>query len=136
MYIRWAHKRSILKDILQDEEILKVFFDVRNDSDALFAHFDVALQGIEDVQLMESATRKTTASRKFLTGLTKCVKNNPITSFGRNGLASWKLAKERGERLFKAEHGGSYEVTNRRPIPGDIIPYCVGDVQYLPGLRD
>ena len=46
-----------LRDILQDEKIPKVFFDVRNDSDALFAHFGVALQGIEDVQLMESATR-------------------------------------------------------------------------------
>jgi exonuclease 3'-5' domain-containing protein 1 len=127
-------KRKTLKDILQDEEIPKVFFDVRNDSDALFAHFGVALQGVEDVQLMESATRKTTASRKFLNGLTKCVENN--VSFGDNGLASWKLAKEKGERLFKAEHGGSYEVFNRRPILEDIISYCVGDVQYLPELRD
>jgi exonuclease 3'-5' domain-containing protein 1 len=32
-----------LKDILQDEEIPKVFFDVRNDSDALFSHFGIAL---------------------------------------------------------------------------------------------
>jgi exonuclease 3'-5' domain-containing protein 1 len=47
-----------LKDILQDKKIPKVFFNVRNDSHALFAHFGVALQGVEDVQLMESATRK------------------------------------------------------------------------------
>lgn len=51
-------------------------------------------------------------------------------------LASWKTAKEKGERLFKAEHGGSYEVFNQRPIPEGIILYCVGDVMCLPGLRD
>ena len=36
-------------------------------------------------------------------------------------LASWKAAKEKGERLFKAEHGGSYEVFNQRPIPEDYF---------------
>ncbi|PQE09318.1 3 -5 exonuclease protein [Rutstroemia sp. NJR-2017a BVV2] len=122
-----------LKDILQDEKIPKVFFDVRNDSDALFAHFGVALQGVEDVQLMESATRTTTRSRKYLNGLAKCVeKCVPYDS----DLTSWKLAKEKGERMFKAEHGGSCEIFNQRPIPDDIISYCVGDVQYLPMLWD
>ena len=61
--------QKTLKDILQDDKIPKVFFDVRNDSDALFAHFGMALQGAEDVQLMESATRRTAGSRKFLSGL-------------------------------------------------------------------
>jgi exonuclease 3'-5' domain-containing protein 1 len=36
-------KNKTLKDILQDKDIPKVFFDVRNDSDALFAHFGVVL---------------------------------------------------------------------------------------------
>jgi exonuclease 3'-5' domain-containing protein 1 len=125
-----------LKDILQDKQISKVFFDVRNDSDALYAHFGVALQGIEDVQLIGSAPRKTTASRKFLNGLTKCVENNLFMSFGGSGLASWKLAKENDERLFKAEHGGSYETLNQRPIPQDLIAYCAGDVQHLHELRN
>jgi exonuclease 3'-5' domain-containing protein 1 len=129
-------KRTTLKDILQDEKIPKVFFDVRNDSDALFTHFGVALQGVEDVQLMESATMKITASRKFLGGLAKCVENNWLMSFGGSGLASWKLAKDKGERLFKAEYSGSYDVFNQRPIPEDISSYCVGDVQYLPELRN
>lgn len=111
-----------------------IFFDVHNDSDALFAHFSVALQGVEDVQLMKGATMRTTASRKFLTGLARCVKKN-VFMLGGSDLASWKQVKEKGERLFKAEHGGSYEVFNKRPIPEDIVSYCVGDVQYLPELR-
>jgi exonuclease 3'-5' domain-containing protein 1 len=126
-------KNKSLKDILEDEDIRKIFFYIRNDSDALFANFDIALQGIEDVQLMENATRATTRSRKYLNGLAKCVEND-----GSHGsdFVSWKLAKEKGERLYKAEHGGSYEIFNQRPIPDDIISYCVGDVQYLPKLWD
>ncbi|OBT68818.1 hypothetical protein VE03_02086 [Pseudogymnoascus sp. 23342-1-I1] len=122
-------KQKTLKDILQDEKIPKVFFDVRNDADALFAHFGVALQGVMDIQLMESAKRTTTGSRKYLTGLSKCVEKRAFSD-----QASWKLAKEKGERLFKPEHGGSFEVFNLRPIPKDIVSYCVGDVQCLPKL--
>jgi exonuclease 3'-5' domain-containing protein 1 len=82
---------------------------------------------------MESATRRTTASRKFLSGLAKCVEENVFVSLGDR--ARWKQVKEKGERLFKTEHGGSYEVFNQRPILEDIISYC-GDIQYLPELRD
>ncbi|EOA81420.1 hypothetical protein ACJQWK_10841 [Exserohilum turcicum] len=103
-------KRTTLKDILEDEKIPKVFFDVRNDSDALFAHFSVALQGVEDVQLMESASRKTTGSRKFLNGLAKCVESE-LRAYN-SQLACWKRAKEKGERLYKAEYRGSYAVFN------------------------
>lgn len=124
-------KGKSLKDILQNEKIPKVFFDVRNDSDALFAHFGVALQGVEDVQLMESATRKTTGSRKYLNGLAKCIEQGVL--YGRDR-TSWKLAKEKGGRLFKPEYGGSHTVFEQRPIPNEIISYCVGDVQYLPQL--
>jgi exonuclease 3'-5' domain-containing protein 1 len=125
-----------LQDILQDERLPKVFFDARNDSDALFAHFGIALQGVEDVQLMESATRKTTASRKFLNSLKNCAEDIGPSTFGRNQLAGWKLAKTKGEQLFKAELGGSYDVFNLRPIPEGVISYCTGDVKILPELRD
>lgn len=100
-------KQTMLKDIL-DEKIPKVFFDARNDSDALFAYFGVALQGVEDIQLMES-TRTTTKSRKYLNGLAKCVEQYVLYDINRT---SWKLAQEKGERLFKAERGGSYEIFN------------------------
>lgn len=129
-------KQKTLQNILEDEKIPKVFFDVRNDSDALFAHFGMALRGVEDVQLMESATRKTTKSRRLLNSLTKCVENNEFMNLGRKELAGWTLAKKKGEQLFSPEHGGSYSVFNQRPIPKDILSYCVGDVRYLPTLQD
>jgi exonuclease 3'-5' domain-containing protein 1 len=123
--------QTTLKDILHDERISKVFFDVRNDSSAFFAHFGVVLQGIEEVQLMESASRKTTASRKFVNVLARCVENG----ISGDELANWKTVKQRGERLFKAENGGSNTVFNDRPIAKDMVLYCAGDVQYLPDLR-
>lgn len=129
-------EKKTLKDIFQDESIPKVFFDVRNDSDALFAHFGVALQGVEDAQLMESATRKTAQSRRCLSGLAKCIENNSHVVFSGSELQSWKQAKEKGNRLFKREYGGSYEIFNQRPIPEEVVSYCVGDVQCLPALRD
>jgi exonuclease 3'-5' domain-containing protein 1 len=51
-------------------------------------------------------------------------------------LVRWKIAKDKGERLFKGIHGGSYDVFNERPVSKDIVAYCVGDVVYLPVLRE
>jgi exonuclease 3'-5' domain-containing protein 1 len=51
-----------------------------------------------------------------------------------SGLASWRLAKEKGERLLVPEYGGSHDVFRQRPIPEDLVSCCVADVQYLPEL--
>lgn len=82
---------------------------------------------------MESATRTTTTSRKYLNGLANCIEQNLFYDIDR---ANWKLVKEKGERLFQAKHGGSYEIFNRRPIPDDMVSYCVGDFQCLTELWD
>lgn len=46
-----------LKSILESPKIPKVFFDIRTDSDALYAQFGIKLAGIIDLQLMEVASR-------------------------------------------------------------------------------
>lgn len=46
-----------LKFVLESAAIPKVFFDCRNDSDDLHAHYDVQLKGVVDVQLMEVGCR-------------------------------------------------------------------------------
>lgn len=45
-----------LRSALESPTISKVFFDVCNDSDALYGLFNVMLAGIHDLQLMELAT--------------------------------------------------------------------------------
>ena len=47
-----------LKVVLQSPSIPKVVFDIRNDSDARFSHYQIRVDGIKDLQLMELAPRK------------------------------------------------------------------------------
>ncbi|KAM0260042.1 hypothetical protein ACHAQJ_002966 [Trichoderma viride] len=119
-----------LKDILESNTIPKVFFDVRNDSDALFSHYQIRLAGILDLQLMELATRS--SLRRFVKGLAKCIEfDAPLSARER---LEWMQIKEKGTKLFKPEQGGSYEVFNERPLRADILAYCAQDVYILPRL--
>ena len=86
-----------LKGILEDENIQKVFFvfDVRNDPDALYAHFSVHLAGIQDIQLIELATRS--GSRRFINGLVRCIERDAgltrsETSVWRDIKREWRAA--------------------------------------------
>ncbi|KAJ2991196.1 hypothetical protein NUW58_g2605 [Xylaria curta] len=121
---------NTLKAVLESSSIPKVFFDVRNDSDALYSHYGIELRGAQDLQLMELAARA--GSRKFISGLKKCIENDmPMTSIEKDNRAK---AKDEGLKLFAPEKGGSYEVFNQRPLPEKIRIYCVQDVHYLPRL--
>jgi exonuclease 3'-5' domain-containing protein 1 len=121
-----------LRSVLQSRSIPKVFFDVRNDSDALFSHFKISLKGVVDLQVMEFATR---AFRyKFLSGLSKCIDKDLSLSVSQR--LECQQVKERGLKLFLPEKGGSYEVFNERPLSTEIGLYCVQDVQWLPNLYD
>jgi exonuclease 3'-5' domain-containing protein 1 len=123
---------ATLKSILESPTVTKVFFDVRNDSDALHHHFGVRLSGIEDVQLMENAARPA-GRRRFVNGLERCIDNHAPLSVAEK--RDWKAAKEKGLTLYHPSKGGSYDVFNARPIDTDIKRYCVNDVRFLPQLR-
>ena len=118
------------KEILESGVIPKVFFDVRNDSDALYSHFQIKLAGIQDLQLMELAARN--FPKKHVNGLSKCIERDaPLDMSERR---AWKAAKDKGVKLFAPEHGGTYQVFNERPLSEHIRRYCVQDVQFLPRL--
>ncbi|KAF3484278.1 uncharacterized protein GIQ15_03602 [Arthroderma uncinatum] len=120
-----------LKTVLKSSSIPKVFFDVRRDSDALFAHFETQLSGAQDIQLMELATR--TGPKKYVNGLSRCIERDGGLTSEEQRLG--KSTKAKGLKLSLPKHGGSYEVFNPRPISPDIKAYCVQDVQYMPMLR-
>jgi exonuclease 3'-5' domain-containing protein 1 len=46
-----------LKTILKSPHTPKVVFDIRNDSDALYSHYQISVDGVKDLQLMELASR-------------------------------------------------------------------------------
>lgn len=118
-----------LRSILESERIPKVFFDVRNDSDALYAHFNILLQGCHDVQLLHAATQPWA---RRLAGLRQCIEHDAQLSV--DVLKNWQTVKVEGRKLFSAKDGGSYEIFNVRPLLQDIITYCAQDVVHLPIL--
>jgi exonuclease 3'-5' domain-containing protein 1 len=63
-----------LQTVLESPNIFKVFFDIRNDSDALHAHFGVNVAGIIDLQVIEYATRNPRG--KYVNGLAKCIEKD------------------------------------------------------------
>lgn len=125
-----SDKGQTLLGILESSYISKVFFDVRNDLDALFSYFKVKLAGVVDLQLMELAIHY--FSRRYVNGLAKCIERDVCLTT--NETQCWKASKEKGLKLFAPEYGGSYDVFNICPLLDDIKEYCVQDVQFLPKL--
>lgn len=125
-----GRRAKSLKDILESSHTLKVFFDIRNDSDTLYSLYGIKLHGVRDVQLMESAVRPTTNRRKFISSLSKCI----VDVLNEQERNQWTLCKERGNKIWNPENGGSYSVFNARPLSNEIKSYCIGDVQHLPAL--
>lgn len=121
-----------LRHILESQEMVKVFFDIRNDSDALFGLFGIRVGGIEDIQLMELASRG--FQKRFINGLAKCIERDSTLSFAEK--REWKASKEKGHKLFDPELGGGYAVFDARPLSTDIQKYCVQDVIHMPALRE
>jgi exonuclease 3'-5' domain-containing protein 1 len=119
-----------LKDVFEADEYVKVFFDVRNDSDALFSHFGINLKGIVDLQLVEYASRSARGS--VIKGLARCIAQDaPLTWSERQ---AWTRTKDAGLKLFAPEKGGKYAVFNHRPLSVTMHNYCVQDVLLLPTL--
>lgn len=122
-----------LKTVLESPDIIKVFFDLRNDSDALHHHFGIRLRGVEDIQLMENAARPR-FQRRYINGLDRCITSDAPISLADK--LAWKCIKDNGLKLFHPAKGGSYEVFNERPLDANVERYCILDVQFLPLLRN
>jgi exonuclease 3'-5' domain-containing protein 1 len=120
-----------LKSVSESPTIPKVFFDVRNDSDALFAHFEIALKCVDHLQLMKLATRSR-KPRHHLLGLAWCIKhNNGMSPEARRHSLS---VKKQGIKLLCPGKGGSYAVFDERPLQPIVLEHCVQDVMHMPKL--
>ncbi|CZT48367.1 uncharacterized protein RSE6_09051 [Rhynchosporium secalis] len=121
-----------LKTVLESATISKVVFDIRNVSHALFSLFQISVNSIKDLQLMELATR--TGSRELVSSLAICIEKDSPTSAAAK--SEWYLTKERYNQLVVPERGGCYQTLNKRPPKPEIIQYCRQSVVLLPGLYD
>ncbi|KAG9192668.1 hypothetical protein G6011_11402 [Alternaria panax] len=121
-------------DLFRDLAFSLIFFDVRNESDALFAHHGINLPCIHDLQIMELATT-TRGSREHLVGLAKTIGYNASRMSVTTAQAqSSKKIKETGLNLFAPERGDSCRVFEDRPLSKAIKNYRVQDVVYMPKL--
>ncbi|KAJ7464926.1 ribonuclease H-like domain-containing protein [Mycena galericulata] len=127
-----------LKGILEDSSVKKLFFDVRNDSDALYNLFGVTLANVYDLQLLEVAVRseaKPGRPPRFLQGLIVSLQEyvSPLKSAAI--VRNWAVVKEAGLQLFAPERGGQYEVFQVRPLQPALVEYCAQDVALLHDLE-
>ncbi|KAI2616697.1 ribonuclease H-like domain-containing protein [Hypomontagnella submonticulosa] len=114
-----------LKSIFEDPQIPKCLWDVRNDADALWAHYHVGLSGVVDIQLLENASRP--SERTYLYGLEKAIQSD--LRLAAIDFYRWTSSKKEIRSLM------SRNVFGVRPVEAKTLKYCANDVIYLPGLR-
>ncbi|KAK3614468.1 hypothetical protein LTR56_026753 [Elasticomyces elasticus] len=121
-----------LQEILESRSMIKIFFDIRNDSDALFSLHGINVAVIEDLHLMELASRN--FAKRNINGLAKCIERDNTVSFEEK--RTWRAVKDKGKSLFDPHQGGTYAVFDRRPLSSEVMEYCTQDVTLMPHLRD
>ncbi|KAJ2914135.1 hypothetical protein MD484_g6290, partial [Candolleomyces efflorescens] len=124
---------TTVRDILQSTSIKKIFFDVRRDAEALYHIYDIDMNNVCDIQIVELAVRKSNnraQAQPYLNGLARCV-----TDYLRPGV-QWSLVKERGVALFSPNVGGSFEIFEQRPLHPALVEYSAQDVALLAALEE
>lgn len=134
---------AVFKDVLENPSVLKIMYDCRRDSDALFHQLGIRLQGVCDLQIKEIMGRQenSDAHRKSLNFLGKNVDREPHIYryvFQLRGLkqclADFDLVdaagleeKKRVSKKFREDH----DFWLRRPLPADALSYAEQDVISL-----
>lgn len=121
---------TTLRCNLESPDIGKVFFDCRNDSDALYPHLDIALRSVIDIQLMEIAARSAGKSKNRLIGLRGALEPKECGPSKAKRLA-YQAIKRNGKQIPDENEGGSCEVFNIRPLCKAIIDQSAQDVALL-----
>ncbi|KAJ7489208.1 ribonuclease H-like domain-containing protein [Mycena latifolia] len=126
-----------LKSIFESRAVKKLFFDVRNDSDALFNLFGVTLANVYDLQLLEVAVRSSKPGRppRFVKGLVSSLESYVAPLKSAAVVRDWTRVKEAGLKLFAPERGGRYSVFEDRPFASALKEYCAQDVALLHELE-
>ena len=120
-----------LRQVLEDPMVVKVYFDVRNDSDAIFAHFGIHLRGIIDLQLMELACRGIRCEPTGLQSLAKCIELHLGPGLATDEYLEWCQAKAAGRKYCDKHGWAGYD---ERPLPEVLAKYAAQDTIYMPHL--
>lgn len=133
-FTTYGPRQKTLRSILESPAIPKVFFDLRNAADALYAHYRIGLQNVQDVQLMENASRPGYVfGKRYLNSLAKCVQAD--TELSPTQRSAWIISQSKMSALFDSTRGGTCPLFHQRPLRKDVVEFCVQNVFLLPHFR-
>lgn len=116
-----------LKQVLESENIIQLWWDVRSDWDTLYHVFDIQIGKVRDLQLMEFLSR-TGSQNTNIYGLARTMREEGKAFMGREELEEWLYAKQSGSNYFK-EH--DWKPLVERPINETARSYIAGDTNCL-----
>lgn len=126
-----TQKGTNLKSILEAEDITKVWFDPRNDCDALWWQFHIKPHQVFDIQLGDVLLRKNRGlSVKYVRGLTKVTKEY-VKDLSEAEIDFTEHISEKGKQLFEPEKGGTHDVFKMRPLDSTLLSYSAHDSRHL-----
>ena len=91
-----------LKTVLESSAVTKLFWDCRNDSDALYHLYGVKLAGVIDVQLWDLATREKRKERATVKTLSHAFTQRMRRDISEADINAWSLVKDAGRRAHEA----------------------------------
>lgn len=116
-----------LKQVLESENIIQLWWDVRSDWDTLYHVFGIQIGKVRDLQLMEFLSR-TGSQNTHIYGLARTMREEGKDFMGREELEEWLYAKQSGSNYFK-EH--DWKPLVERPINETARSYIAGDTDCL-----
>jgi len=125
-----APQGTCMKGLLEEPSIRKIWFDPRNDVDALYHQFGIIPRGIFDLQLAEVADRRNRGLNVYyVQGLQKCLVQCADLQHDQKVFAD--RINQLGKSLFEPTNGGQYEIFQLRPLNPVILVYAAHDSRYL-----
>jgi exonuclease 3'-5' domain-containing protein 1 len=128
-----------LKTLLESSDKRKLLWDLRSDTSALYRHYNITINGLCDVQVLDSASqflkqvkfpydrRRALRNVYGLGGTLEKMSFNGVSLVERNRL---RIVKAEAKMLFSPGDGGSYEIWNHRPLSPLLLEYCC-DTRYF-----
>lgn len=124
-----------LRELLESRSVMKIGYDGRADSDALFHLHKTRMTNMYDLQITSCVRQDAEERRRdrFVHGLGKATDVYLRTTGERAPIG--EAAKKKGRALFSPDMGGSYDVWKKRPLDPALMEYAAGDVKILHNMK-
>ena len=124
-----------LEAVLESSAVMKLFWNCRSDSQALYHLYGVKLAGVVDVQLWDVATQGSSKERARVKSLRHALTQRMRRNISEADIKSWSLVKDAGVR---AHRGDGFDEAERWYIEagGKLPEYTSNKRQDSVGSQD